>query len=322
MGDSTTKVALAPGELGRVMDRWFPDDLLESSEVVANGFFNMTYRVRLARRGEVYLRVAPPEGAPVMRYERSALRAEVMALRLVRDRTSVPVPDVIVVDDSRESIARSFIVLSAIKGEALDDARSGLDASQLRDLGASIDDVHRQFHGIAGEAFGPVVRPAPKSARWSEVLAELVEDVIADARDASHRLPVDANRIRRIVHASAATLDLVTRPVFVHWDLWDGNLFVDSTKSRISGVIDFERAIWADPLMDFAFRRSAPRWEGTVYLRSLIATVPARLRSAIYDVYFLMLCHVEASYRARPVRDEWLESELHDAIEEAERLFG
>ena len=38
----------------------------------------------------------------------------------------------------------------------------------------------------------------------------------------------------------------------MHWDAWDLNFFAKDGK--ITGIIDFERALWADPLMEAQFR--------------------------------------------------------------------
>jgi len=45
----------------------------------------------------------------------------------------------------------------------------------------------------------------------------------------------------------------VTEPRLLHWDLWDGNVL--RKEGRVSGIVDFERAIWGDPLMEFYFGR-------------------------------------------------------------------
>jgi aminoglycoside phosphotransferase (APT) family kinase protein len=312
VGDSTTKVGLTWPELQRVVAACFPDDRVDSCEAVTSGFFNMTYRLAFARRGEAYLRVAPPDGVPVMRYEHSALRAEIVALDLVRARTTVPVPEVLVADTSREIVGRDFIVLSAVSGDSLDEVRGQLDERQGRAIDESLDGTHRELHGIRGAGFGPVDRPAPATP-WSAVFAARVEDVLADARDIGHGLPVDAAEVQRIVSDNASVLDVVTDPVFVHWDLWDGNLFVDPARSRISGVIDFEWSCWADPLMDFAFRSVAPASRGP-YLRSLVADSTAALRCALYDLYFLLVCEVEASYRGRGEPEDWVRHELDTVI--------
>ena len=67
-------------------------------------------------------------------------------------------------------------------------------------------------------------------------------------------LPLDYGTLRRQVEAVAPALDDVRVPQLVHWDLWDGNIFVEPKTGQITGIIDFERALWGDPLMEFQYR--------------------------------------------------------------------
>jgi hypothetical protein len=39
----------------------------------------------------------------------------------------------------------------------------------------------------------------------------------------------------------------------VQWDLWDGNVLVDPASGALTGYLDFERALWGDPLLEFQF---------------------------------------------------------------------
>lgn len=44
----------------------------------------------------------------------------------------------------------------------------------------------------------------------------------------------------------------VTKPYLVHRNCWDGNIFVEGGK--VTGIIDWERCLWADPLLEVNFR--------------------------------------------------------------------
>ena len=49
-----------------------------------------------------------------------------------------------------------------------------------------------------------------------------------------------------------ALFESVKTPSLVHWDMWEGNIFIKD--GRISGIIDWERAMWGEPYMDDRFR--------------------------------------------------------------------
>lgn len=40
--------------------------------------------------------------------------------------------------------------------------------------------------------------------------------------------------------------DAVKTPTLVHWDMWEGNIFIKD--GTITGIIDWERAMWRKPL--------------------------------------------------------------------------
>ena len=42
----------------------------------------------------------------------------------------------------------------------------------------------------------------------------------------------------------------MARPALVHHDLWPANVFVDPSTGGVVGIIDTERALWGDPLLD------------------------------------------------------------------------
>jgi aminoglycoside phosphotransferase (APT) family kinase protein len=76
----------------------------------------------------------------------------------------------------------------------------------------------------------------------------MVAAVLADAARFRVDLP---DGLAEWFQAGSAVLDEVTTPVLVHFDLWQGNIFVDPAESRVVGIIDPERAFWGDPLADF-----------------------------------------------------------------------
>jgi len=44
----------------------------------------------------------------------------------------------------------------------------------------------------------------------------------------------------------------IKEATLVHWDLWEGNVFIKD--GHVSGIIDWERAMWGESLMDDRFR--------------------------------------------------------------------
>ncbi|MCC3375020.1 phosphotransferase family protein [Cohnella sp. REN36] len=80
-----------------------------------------------------------------------------------------------------------------------------------------------------------------------------MQALLADAGRLGARLPASREEIEAELARRLPLLAEVTEPRFVHWDLWSGNALI--ADGRIAGILDWERALWGDPLMEYYFRR-------------------------------------------------------------------
>ncbi len=94
-----------------------------------------------------------------------------------------------------------------------------------------------------------------------------------------------------------AVLEEVTIPCLVHWDAWNSNFFVRDGK--VTGIIDFERALWAEPLMEAQFRRfggaaitDAMRGYGKTSF-----TAAEQQRNYLYSLHLALVMNTECYYR-------------------------
>jgi aminoglycoside phosphotransferase (APT) family kinase protein len=123
--------------------------------------------------------------------------------------------------------------------------------------------------------------------------------------------------IYRRLEAQFAVLEAVQTPRLVHWDLWDGNIFVDPQTLRVSGLIDFERALWGDPLIEAVFGDiDGCQHARAGYGEDLLAAPGGRMRRRLYNIYLHLIMVIECTYRRYAAADQenWvrpiLESEL------------
>ena len=82
-----------------------------------------------------------------------------------------------------------------------------------------------------------------------------MDSVLEDGRRKNADFGYTIDEIRAAVLKHAPSLEAVTTPRLVHWDAWDLNFFVQD--GHVTGILDFERALWADPLMEAQFRMLA-----------------------------------------------------------------
>ena len=132
------------------------------------------------------------------------------------------------------------------------------DSAARHDLGVA----YAALHQVTGERFGYDGGRA-SAANWAAAFTAIIDDLLADAVDWSVPLPVPADGIRSLVARHAGLLDTVRRPALLHWDGWDGNVLAAPDSGgvlRMTGLVDGERFLYGDPVMDLVspllFRRA------------------------------------------------------------------
>jgi fructosamine-3-kinase len=293
---SPTKRALAPDAVAAHLRKSLGVEVVDCAELTGGGFAAV-WRASLADGRRVVLKVGPEPHVRLLAYERGMIAAEAEYLRLVGDRTTgVPVPEVLHHDGE-------WLIVTELPGTALPDLPETIDVQGVRAAsGAAIARVH----AVTGSYFGYSGERAHAST-WRGAYTAMVECLLADGEAWDVELPVPAGRIRAAVDRHGPALDTVDRPALLHFDLWDGNLLatVDGDVATLTGLVDGERYLYGDPLMDFSsptlFRAieeepDHPFLVGYASVGGPIDLDPARL--ALGRLYLYLLMVVEMPSRA------------------------
>ncbi|MFC9243874.1 phosphotransferase family protein [Streptomyces sp. NPDC057136] len=305
---SQTKRHLAPDQLDALLRAGAGVGCRVESEL-SDGWFSAVYRVRLDDDRPAAVKLAPPDGAAVLRYERGILGTEAMVYRRIAGLPGggVPVPTPELLYAGRE-----FLVLSVVEGTAWDKAAGRpthpAEAAARRELGA----ITARLHTLAPEdgRFGyPAAQSGLLATDWRTAFTAMVEALLEDAERWQSPLDAPPAEIRRLVAEGGHALEEVTEPRLVHFDLWPGNIFVDpaddGSHARITGLIDHERAFWGDPaaeLVSLAFGGDAgPDSDliaGYTAAGGSLDFGPAfQHRLALYQLYLCLLLVVECGPR-------------------------
>lgn len=129
----------------------------------------------------------------------------------------------------------------------------------------------------------------------------MMEAGVKDAEQGNVDLKIPVDEMRRCLDRDRPVFDEVKEPKLVHWDCWDGNIFVRS--GRVTGIIDWERSIWGDPLMEVGFRTYS---DNTCFQRGYgmgSLTENQERRALWYDVYLMLLVALECEYRKYETMD-------------------
>jgi aminoglycoside phosphotransferase (APT) family kinase protein len=290
------------------------DDWLRELEY---GWFNAVYQMRLRDGRAVVLKIAPPPTVEVLTYERGAMGIELAALRLISERTDVPVPTVDFADQAHELCDADYFFMPYIDADNLGMIRAGLSRADLDVYHESLGAANRELNSIRGARFGPLAGPGNPS--WRAVFTEIIEDVLRDGERRHVDLGWDYDIIREVVAANEGSLDEVTEPAFVEWDLWDGNVMIRG--GEIVSILDHERAFFGDPLIEVGFigTQLPAVGDSAAFMRGygragLTETEHARRR--LYSLLLFLVMVIETVYRGHtdPWEYRWARGHLTDVM--------
>jgi aminoglycoside phosphotransferase (APT) family kinase protein len=293
---------------------------VQATEELTEGFFSTAYRVDLADGRAWVVKVSPPPHVRVLRYERDIMAAEVTVLRLLRQHTSLPVPEVHTYDASRTLLDHEFFLMDYLPGVPLHKVRRDLSHEVQQRLGREIGGYLREINTIQGAAFGYGSDNMPRFATWREAYDAMLQDVLHDGEDMDVELPRPYSQIYNLACQHYAALDEVTTPYLVHWDLWDGNILFDTETQTITGIIDHERALWGDPLMELNFGTGLYKPDSAFaegYGVPVLVTHAQRTRRRLYDLYLFLIMVIEVHYRQYPDdrQETWARGKLADTLD-------
>lgn len=255
----------------------------------------------------------------MLSYEKDIMRAEVGALRLVRAAGGIPVPEVYSYDESLLLIPCPYFFMEKIEGEPYSDVKESLSPEQRSSIEYELGRYQRLINEIKGPVFGLFgADPAGGGMSWRETFKAMLLNVLQDAVRLDAALPALLPEIEQALGRYLPALDAVTQPRLVHWDLWNGNIFVQD--GRIVSIIDWERAMWGDVLLEYYFRHfenSEAFYEG---YGTAFSSPDELLRKRLYDLYLDLIMVIECY--SRQYKDENHVNWAHENLAESWKLFS
>jgi aminoglycoside phosphotransferase (APT) family kinase protein len=279
------------------------------SELAGGGFASVS-RVDLSDGRTVVLKVAPPP-APMLSYEYGVTGAEARYLALVEQNLpGAPFPELLAYGHDPHILDSEWLFMSYLPGTMLTSLRDSCPAERTDPVRAQLGGTIARLHQVTGGRFG-YDDDRPHGDSWPEAFLAIVDSLLADAGHWDVDLGVAPEDVRRLVVGQAAALDVVQRPALLHFDLWDGNVLCvpdGDGALRLSGLVDGERYLWGDPLMDFVSPALYRRIEGEPehpFVRGYAAQrghpvtfdASASRRLTLYRLHLYLLMTVEMPIR-------------------------
>jgi len=182
------------------------------------------------------------------------MEKELYVYRLLDRIEGLPTPSTLGSDDSKELLPQNYVLMTALKGQPLSSVTTSLSALDLRDIYFQMGTLLAKVHGVPFDVFGYITtgvtasHPTNEAYMRSQFQKKLAE---FEARGG------DAALRRSVAHYVEAHRDLLSdagAPALCHNDYHEGNVLVaeEAGAWRVTGIVDVENAVSADPLLDIA----------------------------------------------------------------------
>lgn len=298
-----TKNIQSESTLMKLICHAFPERKLERLHELTEGYFNIAYEVSFEDGTKSILKIAPDPKVTVMTYEKNIMEVEVRSMQLVAQKTKVLLPEVEFYDSSCTLCGASYFFMKKIPGKSLSSQKSVLSKEQVSHINFRVGSLNKEINQITNDYFGYPGQSLLQGKKWFDVFCAMIKAVILDAEKENIDLTISSSELLKLLEKDKECFQSITVPRLVHWDLWDGNVFVKD--GNITGLIDWERCLWGDPLLEVGFRSYS---QSTDFLRGYQIeefTEEQKRRILWYDLYLLMLVAQEPVYRGYETTDSY-----------------
>jgi aminoglycoside phosphotransferase (APT) family kinase protein len=274
---------------------------------IGTGKHNTSYWVD-SPQGRLVLRLSPPDDTGLLFYERHMMRQEPDLHALIRAHTTIPVAEIIAHDFSRTLIDRDYLLMSALPGRPLSDVRS-LTRTQLARALRQVGEHLRQLHSLTAmeclgvNAYGYLGahRPMEPQSTWVSAFEVIWNKLLDDIVASGCYTIAEAQSLRDLFQRHRVYFERPVTPRLLHMDIWSQNILVDAD-GNVTGLVDFDRALWGDVEIEFAVLDycgiSEPTfWNGYGIQRD--ESPPALIRRQFYLLYELQKYMPISIWRAK-----------------------
>lgn len=297
--ESITKSKLTYAQINEMVKQAFGNGMkAEIITELTDGYFNTAYMITMTNGLKTVLKVSPPKNVVLMRYEKNIMETEVYVLNKLSSLGDIPVPKVLYYSQSGGIIENNFFFMEFVNGVPLNKIHSELTLEQYSGISAELGIFLKKIHSIKAVYFGYISQADKRFRTWDQAFLFMIRELLYDAEDAEVILPYDYDKIYSIIYEKREILNMVKTSSLIHKDLWEGNIFIDTKTFKVTGILDCERAIYGDPLLDpvcgFLLNNKdfMKSYTGRVQLEK-----EEEVRVILYKIYLYLIMVIECSYR-------------------------
>lgn len=299
-----TKNQQSEENIRRMAKAAFADKEVTTIRELTEGCCNATYKVWFSDGSISILKIASSGGQGLMTNEVGMMNAEVRAMQIMEKQGKIKVPKVQFYDKSKALCSGDYFFMECLEGDNFFLVINTFSESEKAAFYKEVGEWIRVISDVKGEAFGQLGDETQRYESCYELVYRLVSNVLKDGEKKNVEIGVPSREILDRLVQDKYLFDMVTEPVLVHYDLWEGNFF---TKDKhLCGFIDWERALWGEPLMEDRFRRHSINKHFLEGFGKTEFTKEEMHRIYWYDVLLYLTMMIEGTYREYPDDGQYL----------------
>lgn len=272
----------------------FPDKKVREMKELTEGRCNVTYDITFDDGSESILKIAARDRMGNTSNEVNLMQAEINAMKLAAENCSFKVADVQYYDTSNDICDGNYFFMEKLKGDNFALVREKLSEEAIAVIDNEIGKISRELFKVRNPEFGFLGEDKRYDSLY-DFVKHMLENLISDAKRKDIDILYDEQTFMERLEKDKASFDGIRNASLVHWDMWEGNVFVKD--GHVSGIIDWERALWGEPFMDDRFRMHN---RGKHFLEGFGQTTfsdDESIRMRWYDVILYLTMMIEVYYR-------------------------
>ena len=237
--------------ISNMAEKAFPDKRIAAVKELTEGMCNVTYDITFEDGSESILKIAAKDRRGNTSNEVNLMQAEVTAMKLASENCSFKVADIQYYDTSNTICDGHYFFMEKLKGDNFAFVREKMSEDAIAIVDTEIGKISRELSQVKNPEFGFLGEDKRYDSLFLFV-KHMLENLISDAGKKDIDIVYDGQTLLNQLETDKSAFEAVKEASLVHWDMWAGNVFVKD--GHVSGIIDWERALWGEPFMDDRFR--------------------------------------------------------------------
>lgn len=289
-----TKNRQSKETITKMAQKAFPNKQIKDIKELTEGMCNVTYDISFDDGSESILKIAAKDRMGNTSNEVNLMLAEINAMKLVSENCSFKVADIYYYDTGNTVCDGNYFFMEKLTGDNLAGVRADMSEEDIAVIDTEIGRISRELSEVKNTEFGFLGEDKRYDTLFGFV-KHMLENLISDAKRRDIDILYDGQTFIDRLEKDRAAFEAVNSASLVHWDMWEGNVFVKD--GHVSGIIDWERALWGEPFMDDRFRIHN---RGKHFLEGFGQTSFSEdesIRLRWYDIILYLTMMIEVYYR-------------------------